>query len=128
MANTVNELAKLTPEQKEELLAELLREQSSRESRRSPLSFAQQRLWLLDQMEGGRSILYNVPMPLRLRGELNVRALERAVGEITRRHESLRTVFQLDAVSGKPVQVIQTWHPFKLESTDIAHLGDEERE
>src|SRR5712692_4934725 len=128
MSDVMKRLAELTSEQKEELLAELLREQSSKQSRRSPLSFAQQRLWLIDQMEGGRSILYNLPTPLRLRGELNVRALERALGEIMRRHESLRTTFQLDEASGKPVQVIEAWRPFKLVSADIAHLGKEERE
>ena len=84
MSDALNELAELTAEQKEELLVELLREQSSKTSRRGPLSFAQRRLWLIDQMEGGRSTLYNVPLSMRLRGELNVKALERALGEIFR--------------------------------------------
>ena len=58
----------------------------------APLSFAQQRLWFLDRWEPG-SALYNVPVALRLRGALDVGALERSLSEIVRRHEALRTTF-----------------------------------
>ncbi|HEX2077990.1 MAG TPA: amino acid adenylation domain-containing protein [Longimicrobium sp.] len=68
-----------------------------------PLSFAQQRLWFLDQFEPGTA-LYNVPSALRLSGALDVAALERAVGEVVRRHEALRTTFA--ANGDEPVQVI----------------------
>ncbi|HEX2189372.1 MAG TPA: amino acid adenylation domain-containing protein, partial [Longimicrobiaceae bacterium] len=54
-----------------------------------PLSFAQQRLWFLDRLEPG-STAYNLPLPLRLRGALDARVLERALGEVVRRHEALR--------------------------------------
>ena len=67
------------------------------------LSFAQQRLWFLDQLEPNSSI-YNVPAGLRLSGPLNVACLERSLNEIVRRHEALRTTFP--AVEGQPVQVI----------------------
>ena len=57
---------------------------------RLPLSFAQQRLWFLDQLEPG-STAYNMPIALRLRGPLDVAALEQSFSEVVRRHEVLRT-------------------------------------
>ena len=68
-----------------------------------PLSFAQQRLWFLDQYEPGSSV-YNIPNAIRLTGALNVSALEQSVQEIVNRHEALRTTFSM--VDGEAVQVI----------------------
>ncbi len=68
-----------------------------------PLSFAQQRLWFLDELEPGLPV-YNVPLALRLDGPLELRSLELAFDALAARHESLRTSFA--APSGKPVQVI----------------------
>ena len=59
---------------------------------RLPLSYAQQRLWFIDQLEG-TSTEYNMPAALRLRGELDLEALERTIQAIVARHESLRTHF-----------------------------------
>jgi surfactin family lipopeptide synthetase A len=70
-----------------------------------PLSFAQARLWFFSQLEG-ESAAYNMPEPLRLIGELNVGALERAIAEIVRRHDVLRTSFEL--VDDAPVQQVTT--------------------
>ncbi|HEX3531511.1 MAG TPA: non-ribosomal peptide synthase/polyketide synthase, partial [Thermoanaerobaculia bacterium] len=67
-----------------------------------PLSFAQQRLWFIDQLEGGS--LYNVPIALRVEGELSVAVLSRTFEEVVRRHEVLRTVFP--GAGGRARQVI----------------------
>jgi amino acid adenylation domain-containing protein len=89
-----------------------------------PLSFAQQRLWLIDRMEPG-SAAYNLPAALRLRGTLDVRALARALAEVVRRHESLRTVF--GEAAGEPVQVIRAAAPVAMPIADLRGLRDEAR-
>lgn len=81
-----------------------------------PLSFAQQRLWFLDQLEPG-SAVYNVPVALRLIGELNVSALESSLNEVIRRHEILRTNFV--TVDGRPVQVIAPERVLELTSEEL---------
>jgi amino acid adenylation domain-containing protein len=90
-----------------------------------PLSFAQERLWFLDRLQPGGSF-FNVPVFLRLRGALDVAALERALGEIVRRHEALRTT--LGQVDGTPVQVIAPFAGFALPVDDLRALEPEARE
>ncbi len=90
-----------------------------------PLSFAQRRLWFLDQLDPG-SPLYNVPVAWRLRGALDADALERALGEVVRRHEVLRTVFA--AEEGEPVQVVLPYAGLALTTLDLAALPAGERE
>ncbi|HEY0015276.1 MAG TPA: amino acid adenylation domain-containing protein [Longimicrobium sp.] len=90
-----------------------------------PLSFAQERLWFLDRLQPG-SAIYNVPSALRLRGALDVSALERALGGIVRRHQPLRSTFTESA--GRPVQVIAPFAGFSLPVEDLSGLDDAERE
>jgi len=84
-----------------------------------PLSFAQERLWFLDQMQPGSSI-YNMPLALRLRGDLRPRLLERSLGEVVRRHEVVRTTFR--KVEGKPAQVITPAAEWTLPVVELASL------
>ncbi len=90
-----------------------------------PLSFAQQRLWLVDQIEPG-NLAYNMPLALRLTGEVDPGLLERIFSEIVRRHEALRTTFA--SRDGWPVQVIAPAGPVGLPVFDVSHLPERERE
>ena len=89
------------------------------------LSFAQERLWFLDQLNP-ESALYNVPLAVRLSGPLDPKAIEQSVNEIVRRHESLRTTFP--NVEGQPVPVIAPHLEVKLQVHDLASLPETERE
>jgi len=90
----------------------------------APLSFAQQRLWFLSKLEPN-SPAYNVHVVRRLSGPLNVKALEQALGEIVKRHESLRTRFE--DVGGVPQQVIDEAGEWKLKLIDLSDTAEKER-
>ncbi|MES1245512.1 MAG: amino acid adenylation domain-containing protein [Acidobacteriota bacterium] len=90
-----------------------------------PLSFAQERLWFLDRLEPG-GVLYNVPSALRAAGRLDVAALEAALNEIVRRHESLRTTF--DQHEGRPYQAVAPELRISVPVVDLAGLPEEIRE
>ena len=90
-----------------------------------PLSFAQQRLWFLDQLEPGNPV-YNIPLPVRLHGELPVVLLERIFAEIVRRHEALRTTFAEG--NDEPLQIIHSALRPALPVLDLSHLPAGERE
>ena len=90
-----------------------------------PLSFAQQRLWFLDQLEPNNP-RYNVPHAARLKGHLQPEVLERSLQEIVRRHESLRTSFQV--VGDQPVQIIDPEVTVPLVLRDLTSLPEARRE
>lgn len=89
---------------------------------RLPLSYAQQRLWFIDQLEGATSE-YNMPSALRLRGKLDLEALYRAINTIVERHESLRTHFS-DA-DGQPIQIIEPASPLSIPLEDLSGLEED---
>ncbi|MEV0609802.1 amino acid adenylation domain-containing protein, partial [Polymorphospora rubra] len=86
---------------------------------RLPLSFAQQRLWFLAQMEGG-SATYNIPLAIRLRGDLDRVALESALLDVLERHESLRTTFPLPAGEPGPAQRVLAIDDVPFELSRVA--------
>ncbi|WP_425394593.1 amino acid adenylation domain-containing protein, partial [Aldersonia kunmingensis] len=86
---------------------------------RIPLSLAQSRMWFLNRFDP-ESAAYNIPIVIRLEGDLDVAALRAAIGDVVARHESLRTVFPEDAAG--PVQVVLTPQQagFDLPVTEVA--------
>jgi amino acid adenylation domain-containing protein len=90
-----------------------------------PLSFAQQRLWFLNQLEQGRAT-YNVPAAMRLTGKLNLPALHQSLIEIVRRHEVLRTAFA--DVDGRPVATVMQTFEFRLRIIDLQQVDPDRRE
>ncbi|MBA54635.1 MAG: hypothetical protein CMK89_09285 [Pseudomonadales bacterium] len=82
-----------------------------------PLSYAQQRLWFLDQLEPG-STAYNMPGAFRLHGRINVRALQQSVYAIVSRHDVLRTTMQL--VEDEPVQVVAPAADWSMQVVELA--------
>ncbi|HUR44846.1 MAG TPA: amino acid adenylation domain-containing protein, partial [Candidatus Saccharimonadales bacterium] len=89
-----------------------------------PLSFAQERLWFLEQLEPGLPF-NNVPAAVRLTGTLNKDALERSLNEIVRRHQTFRTSFV--KIRGKAVAVITPGQQINLQVTSLTHLAEEDR-
>jgi amino acid adenylation domain-containing protein len=90
-----------------------------------PLSFSQQRLWFLDQLEPGNPF-YNMSRPISFHGSLDVRALAQSLKEIIRRHEALRTTFAIE--NGEPVQVIAPAQEFELSSRDLSGMAAAQQE
>jgi amino acid adenylation domain-containing protein/non-ribosomal peptide synthase protein (TIGR01720 family) len=123
MTKDISELIEGLSSEKRALLE--LRLKNNGSNRNSfPLSFAQERLWSIEQLDFDKS-LYNTPFALLLKGPLNVSALEKALTEVTRRHEILRTVFQ--TINGEPRQVINPPVAQLLHITDFQTLPPEER-
>ncbi|MCC5658371.1 amino acid adenylation domain-containing protein [Nostoc sp. XA010] len=94
-------------------------------SQQLPLSFAQQRLWFLSELEPN-SPFYNIPAAVRLEGQLNLAALEQSFNEILRRHEVLRTNFR--TVAGQAIAVISPATPQLLSVIDLSELPPAQQE
>jgi amino acid adenylation domain-containing protein len=92
---------------------------------RVPMSFAQQRLWFLDRLAPAEPF-YNLPEALRLRGTLDLAALDAALAEVLRRHSVLRTTFGVE--EGELVQVISDGDTPRLQVVDLAELKPEQRD
>lgn len=90
-----------------------------------PVSFSQQRLWLLDQLTIGGS-QYNIPRAFHLTGKLDRRALRASVNDLIDRHEVLRTCFKSE--QGQPVQVISANYILDIPVTDLRYLPEDERQ
>src|SRR5215475_5475732 len=91
----------------------------------TPLSFAQQRLWVLDQLAPGNSF-YNISQAIQVKGAFDITALDQTLNEIARRHEVLRTTFP--AVDGHPIQIIAPDFTLALSVIDLQDLGEIGRE
>ncbi|HEY4593869.1 MAG TPA: condensation domain-containing protein, partial [Thermoanaerobaculia bacterium] len=133
MSSLPAQLSELSREEKLALVARLARQRArAREAaggpRVYPLAFAQLRFWFLDQLEPG-SYLDNIFRALRLRGDLDRSALERALRELARRHDALRTHFPVEG--GEPLQVVEPelpGGPLELDLIDLSGLPASEAE
>jgi len=135
MSDVTKRLDSLSPEKR--ALLELLRKEKRQQNQQKqmisrmpdtnvyPLSQAQQRLWLMEQIEPGSS-LYNIPSALQLKGILDVKALELALTVMLKRHEALRARFA--NLEGEPVQTIGPVVRFELPLTDLRNLPLQKRE
>ncbi|MCI0660912.1 MAG: amino acid adenylation domain-containing protein, partial [Acidobacteria bacterium] len=116
-------ISSLSPE-KRTLLALKLKERGG-QFNTFPLSFAQRRLWFLDQLYP-ESPVYNISAAIRITGLLDTTALERSLDEVVRRHEILRTSFT--SVDGEPMQVVAEKRSASLKIIDLIDLPEKERE
>ncbi|HYG10501.1 MAG TPA: condensation domain-containing protein, partial [Pyrinomonadaceae bacterium] len=123
MPDYSHRISNLSPERRQ-LLARLLQTEGNKYNV-FPLSFAQQRMWFLYQMEPA-SPFYNVALKLHFKGALILHAVEQALNEILRRHEVLRTTFSL--MDGSPVQIISAPIGIDLPVLDLRGLSAAERE
>ncbi len=137
MNNVSTRLASLTPEERAALVMQLKRQAQRAEkavdkiiprlenTTDAPLSFAQQRLWFLHQLEP-RNTAYHLPLYYHLDGPLDSAGFERSLNEIVRRHEVLRTVFRES--NGTAVQIVLPSLHVELPLIDLSGLSDAEAE
>jgi len=135
MNDIAKRIAALPPEKRKQLLKRLKKKdgngsaqkisRQSRETNTFPLSFAQQRLWFLDQLEPN-SFTWNIILSHEVTGQIDEQALERALQEIVKRHEVLRSTFAI--VDGQPVQVIAKQGILPFSIIDLSNLPASECE
>jgi amino acid adenylation domain-containing protein len=118
MDDLAQRLAELPPE-KRQLLLQTLHQQGERFNT-FPLSFAQERLWFLDQWAPGAPV-YTLLVALRMTGPLHIAALAQSLQTIIQRHEALRTIFV--AVAGQPLQLVQPPSPLALPLLDLSAIA-----
>lgn len=130
-AELAKRLAALSPEQRAKLAdAPLVAAAPPRvinkrtETGPAPMTFAQELLWRLER--ANPSFAYNVPRAVRLSGDVDAAALERAINALVERHEALRTTFDLQ--NDEPVQIVHAAAPVQLERIDVSHLPSSDRE
>lgn len=124
-------LESLSPEKKK-FLMERLKQNSPknimkkrRESDLPVLSFAQQRLWFLDQLEPGSST-YNMPFLLKIEGDFDINVFEKSLNEIIQRHEILRTTFIL--MDEQPIQIVNSNLSMQVKYVDLRVYSTEEKQ
>jgi amino acid adenylation domain-containing protein len=134
MSNHAQHIAELSSTERAALVSRLKQQRAAERERAQviprraaaahhPLSFAQQRLWFLEQLEPDGP--YKVPAAFRIRGCLQVAALERSVNEIISRHEVLRTTFA--EIEGRPVQIVAPRLTLSIPVEDLSRLPEVER-
>lgn len=128
MSHALVDITNLSPERRE--LLEMLLKQSDGIPRRAPearvpISSSQQRFWIVDQLRPYSNV-FNTSAAIRLQGLLKPDALQQALSEILRRHESLRATFTI--TDGQPVQVFSEASPIKLPRTSLHDVKEKDRE
>jgi amino acid adenylation domain-containing protein/thioester reductase-like protein len=134
MSQLTQRLAQLSPEMHRQLLERIQGREASlpfqsipsvtRDTTIFPLSFAQRRLWFLEQLEPGNTA-YTIATAIHLEGAIHVALLEQSFTHLLQRHESLRTTFTLH--QGQPAQIIHPASAFMLAYTDLSSLPADER-
>jgi amino acid adenylation domain-containing protein len=124
MSTVTERLDGLSPEQRRDILAQMLRDKTKK-PKTAPLSFAQERMWFLNQVLPANPA-FNMFNAIRLSGQLDVVALKWSLDEIGRRHETLRTTFA--APNGRPVQVIAPALTMTLPVVDLEEIPEAERD
>ncbi|MBL0696563.1 non-ribosomal peptide synthase/polyketide synthase, partial [Comamonas sp. JC664] len=139
MRDISKELGKLSPKQRELFEALLRQRQKQQDAQAAPgiprrqgsgpvaASFSQQRLWVLNQLEGGSSSTYNIPVAVRLDGVVDLTAMELGLADLVRRHEALRTTFQ-QGEDDLPLQVVHPEGTVALPVIDLSGVPEATRE